>query len=343
MPIRLDHANLAVRDLAGALRFLQKAFPEFRIRGAGRAWGAARILLLAACLLSGLVWLAIPLALTPHFRSALAGSPADYGLAFETVSIEVASPPVRLVAWWIPAAAPRGLVVLLHDGSSNRSFLWSSGLALAKALHDQGYAVLAPDLRQHGESGRGAEGAPVGANLAPDVSAWIDFAQQRVGALPAAAIGFGLGGPVALYAGAADPRIRAVVADSTWATLRGSLLVSIPSAVGLPGWLVRSSLWNAAHLYGIDFSQSRAVDVVGALSGRLLLVTNEEDPQVPRRELRALAAAAGDAEVWITPAPLPDHPLYEMAGTWGTHSRSNTLYPQAYARRVGAFLASRLE
>ena len=289
-----------------------------------------------------LIWLAIPLALTPRFRSALVGDPGRHALAFETVSIEVESPPVWLVAWWMPAEAPRGLVVLLHDGGSNRSFLWSNGLALAKALHDQGYAVLAPDLRQHGDSGRGSEGAPVGANLAGDVGAWIDFAERRAGVLPVALVGFGLGGQVALYAGASDPRVRAVVADSTWATLRSSILVSIPSAVGLPRWLVRSGIWNAEHLYGIDFEQSRAVDVAPALAGRLLLVTNEEDPQVPRRELRALAAAARDAEVWITPAPLPDHPLYASAGSWGTHSRSNALYPGEYAQRVAAFLDARL-
>jgi catechol 2,3-dioxygenase-like lactoylglutathione lyase family enzyme len=42
MSVRLEHANLAVRDLAGALRFLTTAFPEFRIRGEGRAWGGGR-------------------------------------------------------------------------------------------------------------------------------------------------------------------------------------------------------------------------------------------------------------------------------------------------------------
>ena len=42
MTIRLDHANPAVRDLDAAVRFLETAFPEFKIRGSGRAWGGAR-------------------------------------------------------------------------------------------------------------------------------------------------------------------------------------------------------------------------------------------------------------------------------------------------------------
>jgi catechol 2,3-dioxygenase-like lactoylglutathione lyase family enzyme len=35
MTLRLDHANLTVRDLDGTVRFLQTAFPDFRIRGGG--------------------------------------------------------------------------------------------------------------------------------------------------------------------------------------------------------------------------------------------------------------------------------------------------------------------
>lgn len=33
MTVRLDHANLIVRDLDGMIRFLQTAFPDFSVRG----------------------------------------------------------------------------------------------------------------------------------------------------------------------------------------------------------------------------------------------------------------------------------------------------------------------
>ena len=35
MAFRLEHANLCVRDVDGMIRFLQTAFPEFRVRGQG--------------------------------------------------------------------------------------------------------------------------------------------------------------------------------------------------------------------------------------------------------------------------------------------------------------------
>jgi catechol 2,3-dioxygenase-like lactoylglutathione lyase family enzyme len=35
MTLRLEHADLVVRDLDGAIRFLRTALPEFRVRGEG--------------------------------------------------------------------------------------------------------------------------------------------------------------------------------------------------------------------------------------------------------------------------------------------------------------------
>ena len=42
MKIRLEHANLAVRDVDGMIRFLQTAFPDFRIRWDGETWQGRR-------------------------------------------------------------------------------------------------------------------------------------------------------------------------------------------------------------------------------------------------------------------------------------------------------------
>lgn len=40
MTVRLEHSNLSVRDIEGMIRFLQTAFPEFRIRGGGMCNGS---------------------------------------------------------------------------------------------------------------------------------------------------------------------------------------------------------------------------------------------------------------------------------------------------------------
>ena len=42
MSTRLEHANLVVRNIDEALRFLETAFPDFGIRGEGKSWTGAR-------------------------------------------------------------------------------------------------------------------------------------------------------------------------------------------------------------------------------------------------------------------------------------------------------------
>jgi hypothetical protein len=42
MEIRLEHANLCVRDIEAMVRFLKTAFPEFRARGEGKSRDGTR-------------------------------------------------------------------------------------------------------------------------------------------------------------------------------------------------------------------------------------------------------------------------------------------------------------
>ena len=42
MSVRLEHANLNVRDVDEMTRFLSAAFPGFRVRGEGRNWSGHR-------------------------------------------------------------------------------------------------------------------------------------------------------------------------------------------------------------------------------------------------------------------------------------------------------------
>jgi len=42
MNARLEHANLAVRDVDATIRFVTTAFPEFQIRAEGKSWQGRR-------------------------------------------------------------------------------------------------------------------------------------------------------------------------------------------------------------------------------------------------------------------------------------------------------------
>lgn len=75
MTIRLEHANLVVRDLEATLRFLHTALPDWRLRGGGRSEDGTR-------------WLHV-------------GDDDSY-LALQEASAEAAEP-------WVPYAGKPGL------------------------------------------------------------------------------------------------------------------------------------------------------------------------------------------------------------------------------------------
>jgi len=120
MSVRLDHANLAVRDLAGALRFLTTAFPEFRVRAEGRAWGGARWLHCG----SDSVYVALHEATKPSAEAwePYAGKPGLNHLGFEVDDVEALR--ARLLAAGyrdstIPNAHPHRTRVYFADAEGN--------------------------------------------------------------------------------------------------------------------------------------------------------------------------------------------------------------------------------
>jgi catechol 2,3-dioxygenase-like lactoylglutathione lyase family enzyme len=120
MRARLEHANLTVRDVEGAVRFLCLAFPGFRVRGrggdcAGRAWvhvgdDDSYLSLLAA---SGEA--ADPAA--PY-----SGRPGLNHLGFEVDDVEALRARLRAAGYrdsTVPNAHPHRRRVYFHDAEGN--------------------------------------------------------------------------------------------------------------------------------------------------------------------------------------------------------------------------------
>ncbi len=275
-----------------------------------------------------------------NWHRPLADTPADHGIAFETVEFTPRDQPLTLRAWWMPAAQPKAALIMVHGGSSNRSFLYTDWLTLAAALIGRGYAVLSLDLRNHGESGDTRDVTPTfGVDEANDVIAAIDYLRSRDGGLRFAAAGHSMGGQTVLYAGVRDRRLEAVVSDSTYTDARSITAPFAHASTGLPTALFSAPfLWSAEYLHGIPLGRARAVDVVGALAPRpVLLIHDAADPIVPVEQVRQLAAAYSGADVWITSTPPGDLPD-DARTPFGTHCRSYSLHPDEYTARVVAFL-----
>lgn len=134
---------------------------------------------------------------------------------FRLLTVPVGGDVILSGAFYPPAEGPAPAVLLLHQVGGQKED-WAP---FATRLQAAGYAVLALDLRGHGESGGETEWAA----MADDVArAWeVMAAQPEVDAERTAVVGASLGANLALVAGAGLPLVRAVVLLSPGLDYRG--------------------------------------------------------------------------------------------------------------------------
>ena len=175
-----------------------------------RRWWVVVLTALALVVITAFTLLTVGQALaatTVPPTSLGAATPADRGLEYQDVTATTADG-VPLSAWYIPSTNAAA-VVLRHGAGSTRT----DTLDQAAALAEEGYGVLMMDARGHGlSSGRAMDFGWYGDQ---DIVAGVDFLASQPDVDPSriAVIGLSMGGEEAIGAAAAEPRIRAVVAE----------------------------------------------------------------------------------------------------------------------------------
>lgn len=134
-------------------------------------------------------------------------TPAAQGLTYSDVGFGT-SDGVRLSAWYVPSTNHAALVAVPGAGSTR-----TGTLDQAAVLAGHGYGVLMVDPRGQGRSGGHAMDA--GWYGDRDISAAVTFLQHQPGVDPnrIGVLGLSMGGEEAIGAAAANPAIRAVVAE----------------------------------------------------------------------------------------------------------------------------------
>jgi pimeloyl-ACP methyl ester carboxylesterase len=204
----------------------------------------------------------------------------------------------RIAAWYIPASGsigPEGpTVVLAHDHGSNKSEM----LAYAEPLH-RDYNLVLFDFHNHGQSSAGQ--TTVGVQEQDDVRAVIDWLAGAKDPSGVAVLGVGMGGAAAVNAADTDPRIGALVVDSTHATLANALQARIDQGgypLALPGaW---SILLGGLIRTGQDMSAVDPVQAIERYGERpVLIVAAGRDGAVGPNDATDLrdAAEAGGSRV----------------------------------------------
>jgi fermentation-respiration switch protein FrsA (DUF1100 family) len=272
---------------------------------------------------------------------AITKTPADLGLSYRDVSFLSREDHVLLRGWFIPGMLPDGqltterTIIMLHGLHSNRAALEAGLLDLSAALARHGFAILAFDMRGHGQS------APAPLSMGyfeqRDVLGAVDF--LRSGSLPYPELGrpraiggwgISMGGSTMLLAAAHEPAIRGVVADSAFA----AFVPLLEKDSIMPNALIPSVAEAMRLLYGIDYYAVRPVDVVASIAPRpLFFIQGTADTVVPAWNMKLLTAAASAAprahvQSWLVPG--------------AEHIQSYHVMKGEYINRVVAFFTAAL-
>jgi uncharacterized protein len=244
----------------------------------------------------------------------------------------VTSDGVSIAGWYIPAAdgsGPAGpTIILVHGWNANKSEV----LRYAVPLRDR-FNVVVLDLRHGGRSG--GHQITFGVQERLDVRAVVDWLERTKAPRAIGIMGNSMGGAAAAAAAVEDPRIRAIVLDSTHAKaldVFGRRLSVEEGQPAVPGsWAIAIGVWLRT---GHDPRSSDPLGTVPRLGDRpVLLIHGTDDPiDVPadsaEQTLAAAKSAGVDIELRYCPGgrhgDLIDHCPIEW-GEWAVEFYERTL------------------
>lgn len=250
--------------------------------------------LLALALLALLVASLIPLGVHLGFRAPrvpATGSPADLGLAFDSVRF----PTLRgrcLSGWLLPATGATRTVIVLHGWGSNAEQM----LPLAQPLHQAGLNVLLFDARNHGASdGDTFSSLP---RFAEDLGAAISWLQRQQPSRSTwiAVLGHSVGAGAALFEATRNPRIDAVISIGAFAD-PAQVTERYLARLHLPGFIVELTKRYVEWVIGHRFATIAPVNSIRRVLCPVLLVHGDQDRTVPLEDAKRIAAAADPTRV----------------------------------------------
>jgi len=233
---------------------------------------------------------------SPHLRHLL----KRRGVEFEDVNF-ASFDNTRLYGWWMAAAAAAApTVVILHGVKKNRTDVLRAALVLRQAE----FNVLVFDGRAHGSS----EGRYVtyGFYERRDVESAIEWLvkEKQIDRNRVGLAGESMGAAIALQVAAHNDWIRAVWADSPFASLRRVSAEFLQRVTHLPGALLNPVVWTTMHVanYRGNFDV-KAVDPL-ALARQIkcpvALVHGTADELIATAHSQNIFdALGGDKELWI--------------------------------------------
>lgn len=243
-------------------------------------------------------------------------TPADFNLQYENVTL-LTEDNLKLDAWFIPATDKTDkAVVVLHGYPFDKGNI----LPLATFLHEE-FNLLLFDFRYLGRS----EGSytSVGFHEKKDLAAAVKFLRSSKNQTKIGALGFSLGGAVAIM-GADKAKVDAIVTDSSYASLNNMLHESYRQF-----WIAKFPFLAITKLLSklllkIDVAEVSPEESIKHINIPVLIIHGSADDQIPVDNAYRLKKANQNAELWVV----------ENAG----HGFAGDVADKEYETRVLKFL-----
>jgi len=198
-----------------------------------------------------------------------------------------------------------------HETSSGKAVILAHGYrqergdmsSYVKFYYDQGFDILIPDARGHGES----EGDYIGYGWHDrlDYLNWIDLLIEEYESEQIVLHGHSMGASLVLMASGEElpDEVKAIVADSGYTTVKEELTHQLKHLYNLPAFpLLDLTSMMTKFRSGFSFEEASAIDQVKNNTRPLLIIHGEEDELVPVEMAYELyEAAGGEKKLWIVP------------------------------------------
>ncbi len=269
----------------------------------------------------------------------LEGTPADQGLAFESVVLAPSDQTIELAGWWIPSENPKASILFIHGGNGNRTDPNFGTLAFYKALHDRGYNILAIDLRNHGASGKSATGRlTFGREEKFDAAAGVAWIRKKQPDIPLLATGISMGGATVIHMAAAGIETDGLILIDPVLNNQDVMTRSLHAILGWPMAALVPTGWAAqvyfAEIYGLNDPGVAAE----TLDTPILLISDEFDPVARVEYARALAVANPSVQLLVIPKSPKDGPTLDQ-GRWAGHITAFLRQPDTLMNAIDRFVA----
>jgi uncharacterized protein len=225
-------------------------------------------------------------------------TPADFNMPYEDVTVRD-SEGLKLVGWFVPSQ--NGAVIMVQHGyKSTREKM----LEEAQMLYRHGYGILLTTVRAHDYS----EGEKItfGMQEVNDMDAWYQYLITRPDIDPnkIGELGNSMGGMLAIQYAAQNKNIKAVVANSTFASLNDTVSEAVTKFSHLPAFPFASLIvfW-AERETGFKTEDIDTTKWIAQISPRpVFLMQGGEDAFVSTDSGMKLYEAAGEPkELWYDP------------------------------------------